>query len=241
MHSSLRLQVPAFINFTLQCVLEVTLWQSQQNCILFKKQRLYSEVRQNGQPPQESTSHWEPLSRCLTLCCNFKHAFDDDDNGFQTFMAAGQWGERKVWEASELLAPTTTHLLSSAVRSRPPAERATTGTERVRYFPAIDRVSDSVRRTKRQKVMREHSQLSLNSMLAGSVSSALSAEMSWDLRGWNQSVRGEDGRVRKSTKTNAGGNCVWPAVLLLSSDHGLDHSSLHLQLSWALKNSFDQT
>lgn len=54
---------------------------------------------------------------------------------------------------------------------------------------------------KRQKVMREHSQLSLNSMLAGRVSSVLSAEISWDLMRQIQTMRrGDPYRGEKKDK-----------------------------------------
>lgn len=76
-------------------------------------------------------------------------------------------------------------------------------------------------------------------MPAGRVNSALSAEMSWDLIRQNNTMRrGDNTEHREETslgkKKRRRRVCVWPAVLLLSSDHGFDHPSLHLQLPWAL-------
>lgn len=70
-------------------------------------------------------------------------------------------------------------------------------------------------------------------MLAGRVNSVLSAEISWDLmRQKNHVRRWMSRRTRKNLITEE--NSVRPAVLLFSSDHGFNHASLHLQLSWAL-------
>lgn len=92
------------------------------------------------------------------------------------------------------------------------------------------------------------SQLSLNSMPAGRVNSALSAEMSWDLIKQNNTMRRENSsKIQDKTEKKIKMEDVeekrvgvWPAVLLLSSDHGFDHASLHLQLSRALYRQHPQ-